>query len=182
MEKQKPVTRKGDCHQWSSKGSCSRDPCPYNHDPKKRHRSPKGKGKIEGETPRPLIPADALHHQRKRNALISKKATVLRERNAYTRVRLRADSFLKVNAKMAKTVNSHTLSPNALLQEETLLTAPIGQLGMKQRGEPSSKAKSKAKKRGKRRIRCKNSLWLGWSNANNRRTIHVIFRQCGISL
>ena len=107
----------------------------------------KERGKNEEGTPRPLLPADALPLRRKRNALISKKATVLRERNAYTRIPLRADSFLKVNAKMAKNVNSHTLSPNTLMQEETLLTAPVGQLGMKQRGNLLAKqSRSKKKK------------------------------------
>ena len=38
----------------------------------------KERGKSEEETPRPRVPADALHHRRKRNALNTKKATVLR--------------------------------------------------------------------------------------------------------
>ena len=116
--------KKGDCHQWSNKGSCSRDPTPALTTMilKSAPARQKEKGKNEEGTPRPLLHADALPLRRKRNALVSKKATVLRERIARTRIPLRAGSFLKVNAKIAKTVTSHTLSPNTLMQEETLLT------------------------------------------------------------
>jgi hypothetical protein len=118
------------------------------------------RGKIEEETPRPLIPADALHHRRKRNALITKKATVLRVENACMRIPLRADSFLKVNAKTAKTLNSHTLNPNMLMQEQTLLTAPVGQLGMKQRG--NLLAKQKLREKGKIKAHSLQRFFLAW--------------------
>ena len=92
---------------------------------------------------------------------MSKKGTVLREMNAYTRIPLRADSFLKVNAKMAKTVNSHTLSLNTLMQEEILLTAPVGQLGMKQRGNLLAKQNRRQKDKVKAHTLQKLSLaWL----------------------
>ena len=89
----------------------------------------KGKVKSEEETPRPLVPADALRHRRKRNAFNMKKATVLRVEIVRMRIPLRADSFLKVNAKTVKTANMHTLSPSTLMQGQTLLTTPVANWG-----------------------------------------------------
>ena len=104
----------------------------------------KGKVKSEEETPRPQVPADALRHRRKRNASNMKKATVLRVEIVRMRIPLRADSFLKVNAKTVKTANMHTLSPSTPMQGPTLVTTPV-ELGMSARGNLQAKQKQRQK-------------------------------------
>ena len=115
----------------------------------------KGKVKNEEETPRPLVPADALCHRRKENAFNMKKAPVLKvDLNVRMHIPLRADSFLKVNAKTVKTANMHTLSPSTPMQGPTLVTTPVeletsarGNLLAKQSQRQKGKVKTHALQR-----------------------------------
>jgi hypothetical protein len=104
------------------------------------------RGKRGGNSP-PPTPRGRSPSQEKKKCFNFERGNCTKGENAYTHIPLRADSFLKVNAKIAKTVNSHTLSPNTLMQEETLLTAPVGQLGMKQSGNLLAKQSRRQKEK-----------------------------------
>jgi hypothetical protein len=91
-----------------------------------------------------------------------KKAPVLRLDNVRMRILLRADSFLKVNAKTVKTANMHTLSPSTPMQGPTLVTTPVDKLGMSARGNLLAKQRQRQRQTGKVKAHTLRRLFLDW--------------------